>query len=309
MKIRFRGFKLLVVALSLLICTQSLVFSGTTIPLRLIGFIGTRVFGFLNPATCDLLMNGYNIQMGAGLIGYDGTADEGWAFDTSGNITFGSAGSYLDMNNKDIKMGTGWIGRAASAVTFDATENVVITQGLFLGANGIGNDNEVLSFAIGATGKGTFAGALDVGGNIGLGTNGIGNDNTVLTFAAGATGKGTFAGAVDVASDLTVAGRIGNDAQQTITLGVGVTTFAVTRNVIQVTGDGGGNTIVTITGAHVGLYTFIFVDENVTISNNDAHGADTVDLDGINDFASADDKVLQIVYDGTSWYRVGESAN
>lgn len=186
-----------------------------------------------------------NIAMGVNLIGFDGVANEGWGFDTSGNITFGSAGSYLDMNNKDIRLGTG----------------------------------------------------------------GIGNNGSVLTFAIGASGKGTFAGAIDVTGDTTVTGHICNDAQQTITLGVGVTTFAVTRNVIQITGDGGGNVIATITGAQVGLYTFIFVDEFVTISNNDAHGASTVDLDGVADFGSADDTVLQLVFDGVSWYRVAESAN
>ncbi|MBC8527314.1 MAG: hypothetical protein H8D22_10780, partial [Candidatus Cloacimonetes bacterium] len=103
--------------------------------------------------------------------------------------------------------------------------------------------------------------------------------------------------------------EFGNTAQQTITLGVGVTTFAVTSNVVQVTGDGGTNTIATITGAYTGIYTFIFVDGNVTISNNDNHDANSVDLDGANNFTSADDKVLQLVYNGTSWYKISESTN
>lgn len=101
----------------------------------------------------------------------------------------------------------------------------------------------------------------------------------------------------------------GNNAQQTITLGVGATTFAVTSNIVQVTGDGGANTIATITGAVVGHYTFIFVDGNVTISDDNTHASNTVDLDASNDFTSADDKVLQLVFDGTSWYKVNESTN
>ena len=103
--------------------------------------------------------------------------------------------------------------------------------------------------------------------------------------------------------------EFGNTIQQTISLGGGATTFAVTSNVIQVTGHGGANTIATITGAMIGLYTFIFVDGLVTISNDDGHGADTIDLDGANDFTSAADKVLTLVYTGTSWYKVSESTN
>lgn len=101
--------------------------------------------------------------------------------------------------------------------------------------------------------------------------------------------------------------QINNTTQQTITLGTGATTFAVTSNVIQVTGDGGGNTIGTITGAGIGIYTFIFVDTNVTITDTDGHAANTVDLSAA--FTSADDTVLQLSYDGTSWYEVSRSTN
>jgi hypothetical protein len=97
---------------------------------------------------------------------------------------------------------------------------------------------------------------------------------------------------------------------EAITLGAGATTFAVDRNVVIVTGDAGGNTIATITGGIEGqTLTLLFVDGLVTISNDDTHGADTVDLDGANNFVSADDKVLTLIYDGTSWYKVSESAN
>lgn len=123
---------------------------------------------------------------------------------------------------------------------------------------------------------------------------------------------------VDVIADLT-AGTItsdatikattmlGNVAQQTITLGVGVTTFGVTSNVIQVTGDGGANTIATITGAGVGTYTFIFTDANVTITDTPGHAANTIDLSAA--FTSADDTVLMLVFDGTSFYEISRSTN
>ena len=115
-----------------------------------------------------------------------------------------------------------------------------------------------------------------------------------------------------VQSDATVKATtmVGNVAQQTITLGVGAVTFAVTSNVVTVTGDGGANTLATITGGIVGIYTFIFVDALVTITDTDAHTANTVDLAGTaTNFTSADDKVLQLVFDGVSFYQISVSAN
>lgn len=52
-----------------------------------------------------------------------------------------------------------------------------------------------------------------------------------------------------------------------ITLGAGATTFAVTTNYLVLTGDGGGNTIATITGGVAGDRVLIeFADSNVTIA-------------------------------------------
>ena len=51
------------------------------------------------------------------------------------------------------------------------------------------------------------------GGNIFLGTNGIGRDNSVLTFAAGATGAATCAGNINMPED----GQIGISGAETIT--------------------------------------------------------------------------------------------
>jgi hypothetical protein len=92
------------------------------------------------------------------------------------------------------------------------------------------------------------------------------------------------------------------------TLGVGATTFIASQNIMTITGDGGGNTIATITGGVTGQHlTLIFVDALVTITDDNTHAADTVDLSAA--FTSADDTVLQLVYNGTSWYEVSRSVN
>ena len=94
----------------------------------------------------------------------------------------------------------------------------------------------------------------------------------------------------------------------TIVLANGVTTFAVTSNTMTIDGDPGGNTIATITGGLDGqLLTLIFVDTDVDITDDNTHAADTVDLSAA--FTSADDTVLQLVFDGTSWYEVSRSVN
>jgi hypothetical protein len=115
---------------------------------------------------------------------------------------------------------------------------------------------------------------------------------------------------VDVNGDLIHEEQTGNTLQTT-TLGVGVTTLAITKNVITLTGDGGANVLATITGGLPGqIFTIIFTDANITITDTDAHTANTVDLAGVaTDLVSADDTTLQIVFNGTSWYEVSRSVN
>ncbi len=92
----------------------------------------------------------------------------------------------------------------------------------------------------------------------------------------------------------------GSDSQST-TLGSSVTTLAVISNFVILTGDGAANTLATITGATTGMVLrILFVDALVTITDTDAHTADTVDLNAA--FTSADDTVMTLLYDGTSWY-------
>lgn len=75
-----------------------------------------------------------------------------------------------------------------------------------------------------------------------------------------------------------------------------------------ITGDAGANTIATITGGIDGQFLcLLFVDALVTITDDNSHAADSVDLSAA--FTSADDTVLLLKYDGTSWYEVSRSVN
>ena len=96
---------------------------------------------------------------------------------------------------------------------------------------------------------------------------------------------------------------------ESATLATGVTTYAVTSRVVTLTGDGAA-TIGTITGANAGIYTFIFVDANITITDTDEAVANKIDLaETATDFTSADDTTLTLVYNGKSWFEVSRSVN
>lgn len=93
-----------------------------------------------------------------------------------------------------------------------------------------------------------------------------------------------------------------------IPLGAAAITFATATNFLTVTGDGGANTIATITNGIEGqMLSMLFVDALVTITDDDSHAADSVDLSAA--FTSADDTTLTILYDGTSWYEISRSIN
>lgn len=106
-------------------------------------------------------------------------------------------------------------------------------------------------------------------------------------------------------------GQLTQNAMETKTLTGTVTTIAVTKNFVLLDGDTDADDIATITGAKgVGLYTFLFTSGSVvTVSNDDGHSANTIDLVGAADFTGADDSVLQLFFDGTSWYEVSRSVN
>ncbi len=92
------------------------------------------------------------------------------------------------------------------------------------------------------------------------------------------------------------------------TLGVAAATFAQSTGLHTMTGDAGGNTVTTITAGVGGqTLTLLFVDSDITITDDNAHTADTVDLNAA--FVSADDTTLQLLHDGTSWYELTRSVN
>jgi hypothetical protein len=95
-----------------------------------------------------------------------------------------------------------------------------------------------------------------------------------------------------------------------LTLGVGAVTFAAAGMAMVITGDGGANVIATITGGTAGQTLLLeFVDALVTITDTAGHAANTIDLVGAVDLVSADDTMLLLVFDGTSWYEVSRSVN
>lgn len=93
-----------------------------------------------------------------------------------------------------------------------------------------------------------------------------------------------------------------------LTLGAAATTFALTANVMTITGNGGGNTLATITGGISGqILTLIFADANVTITDDATATANTVNLSAA--FTSTANDILTLVHNGTSWREVSRSTN
>lgn len=95
-----------------------------------------------------------------------------------------------------------------------------------------------------------------------------------------------------------------------ITLGAAATTFAASGSFAVITGDAGTNTIATITSSADNegqILRLLFVDGLVTITDDNSHAANSVDLSAA--FTSADDTVLTLIHDGTSWYEVSRSVN
>jgi len=118
-------------------------------------------------------------------------------------------------------------------------------------------------------------------------------------------------GTIDVepkgAGSFNVVGKLSGD-NQAITLGAAATTFAATTSFVTLTGDGGANTLADITGGVVGMpLRLLFVDALITITDTDAHDANTIDLSAA--FTSADDTTLTLLFDGTSWYEMSRSVN
>ena len=103
-------------------------------------------------------------------------------------------------------------------------------------------------------------------------------------------------------------GKVSRTVTSLAVLAAGAVTFAVTGEAMVIDGDGGGNTIATITGASTGQILILrFVDASVTITDTSTHAANTVNTAGA--FTSADNTMLTLFFDGTSWFETGRSVN
>ena len=93
-----------------------------------------------------------------------------------------------------------------------------------------------------------------------------------------------------------------------LTLGAAAATFALTSNVMTITGNGGGNTLTTITGGFSGqILVLKFVDANVTITDDATATANTINIGAA--FTSTANDVISLMFDGTSWFETGRSVN
>jgi hypothetical protein len=117
----------------------------------------------------------------------------------------------------------------------------------------------------------------------------------------------TTAGDITMSNNVVVSKTLASTMNST-TLGAAATTLAITSNVLKLTGDGGGNTLATITGGVSGqILTIIFVDALVTITDTAAATANTVNLSAA--FTSTADDVIQLIFDGNKWFEISRSVN
>ncbi len=102
-----------------------------------------------------------------------------------------------------------------------------------------------------------------------------------------------------------------HEGTESLTLGAAATTFAAAHKVVLLTGDGGTNSVTTITGGDDGCeLTIIFQDGNVTLVDDDTPGTDTINLAGAaSDFTGTQYDSIKLVHDGTSWTEVSRSVN
>ena len=195
-----------------------------------------------------------------------------------------------------------------TAIGATTTIDLQATTGLTIdssgGAIGIGTDADAQNIDIGTAGARviTLGSAAVTQMNIvtdAIGVNAVNITGTVTT----SEGITATTGDVILSDGAMAAANEGLAA-----LGASDATFAVDSNTVTVTGESSGQTIATITGGVDGqLLTLIFVDTYVTITDTGTAASNTVDLSAA--FTSADDTVLQLVYDGTSWFEVSRSVN
>jgi len=96
--------------------------------------------------------------------------------------------------------------------------------------------------------------------------------------------------------------------KQTKTFSGGQTSFAVTRNFVEVVGQAGGTTLATITGGIEGIVLSLkFLDALVTVTDDDTGTADTISLSA--GFSPSAGSTLTLLHDGNKWFELSRSTN
>ena len=131
----------------------------------------------------------------------------------------------------------------------------------------------------------------------------LGNAETVLKVQNSTTDLITVLGN----GNTSFVGNIASTATS-VTIAAAATTFAVASNVVNVTGDAGGNTVATITGGTNGQVLVLkFIDALVTITDTAATTANTVNLSAA--FTSTANDIMTLVFDGNKWFEMARSLN
>ncbi len=272
--------------------------------------ITQETYWYIDPPTfCENSANydhgTYNFTTG-GQITFD---VDGTAIGAAGALNFGTDTASFWSDGTDL-VGTSTNGIKLNLGSGSNDDFTIGTTKLAVGGDdghvGIGIATPPALFSI-TQAVDTSEGGMSIGGLLGA------NDRMQIFIDSNDDLKFRDASSGEVPMILTDAGDIQSvgilsHANEDITMGVGASTVAITTTFVTLTGDGGGNTINTITGGETGQHlTILWVDLNVAITDTDAHGANTVDLKEA--FISADDTVLELLYDGTSWYEVSRSVN
>jgi hypothetical protein len=266
----------------------------------------------------------------------------GVGIDTLTDNTFGNfnvAVGYDALNSNTTGEGNTMVGSQTSSSSTEAKENVGMGR-YSLDSLTLGNGNVAIgNYSGGGLTTGDYNVAVGYGalmndsnpvtgdGNVAIGYGALNECsqtcafNVCLGYNAGYDFAGSNTLIIENSDNITtplILGDFSGDSlkfhgctgspHQNKTLGIGATTMAITRDVVIVTGDAGGNTLATITGGVDGqVLKLIFVDALVVITDDDTHAANSCDLSAA--FTGADDKTLTLVYDGTSWYELSRSIN